>query len=158
MTTFIVSGLWHGANWTFLIWGSIHGIFYLITKSISSEIKTDKYVFKQWLSIVFTFFLVTFAFVFFRADNLSQALSFLGRIIRLEDGLNLLKLFEIKQLVSVLLFSVVLFIVEWYQKDKKHGLDIAEYKLPVRHAVYYAVLFMILFSFQTDRIFIYFQF
>jgi D-alanyl-lipoteichoic acid acyltransferase DltB (MBOAT superfamily) len=158
MTTFIISGLWHGANWTFLIWGSIHGLFYLITKSISHEIKTDKYAIKQWPSIVFTFLLVTFAFVFFRADNLSQALTFFGRIIRLEDGLNLFQLFEIKKLVPAGIFAMVLFVVEWFQKDKKHGLDIAEQKWFIRHAYYYVLLIVILFSFQTDRIFIYFQF
>ena len=76
MTTFILSGLWHGANWTFLIWGTMHGLLYLVTQPFSKQTTSEKIRPTQWLSIVITFAFVSIAFVFFRAENLAQAGSF----------------------------------------------------------------------------------
>lgn len=81
MITFLVSGLWHGSNWTYVIWGGIHG-FYQVTGSITSEIRNR---IKQFFhvensrlvsgcSVLFTFGLICFAFIFFRSKNLEQAI------------------------------------------------------------------------------------
>ena len=158
MITFLASGLWHGANWTFIIWGMLHGLFYLITKPFSDKTKSDELNIKQWPSIAGTFLLVCAAFVFFRADNLQQALNFFNRIFNLKSGTSLLQLVGLTKIVPAIFFPFILFVVEWNQREKKHGLDIAGTKPVVRYSVYYTLIFMILFAFQTDRIFIYFQF
>ncbi|MTI30315.1 MBOAT family protein [Cytophagales bacterium RKSG123] len=78
--TFLVSGLWHGANWTFVIWGGLHG-FYLVFDIISKPLRnvlTKRLGISNWPSIDkaldqgFTFFLVSFAWVFFRANNIND--------------------------------------------------------------------------------------
>jgi alginate O-acetyltransferase complex protein AlgI len=158
MATFLVSGLWHGANWTFVVWGMIHGIFFLITKPFSPKHKSVELSLRQWPSILTTFLLVCAAFVFFRADNLQQALDFFSRIIRFKSGTNVFQLFEPTKIFVAVFFSCALFVVEWIQREKKHALDIAEASPIIRHSIYYMVIFIILFTFQTDRIFIYFQF
>jgi len=158
LITFLVSGLWHGANWTFVVWGLIHGLLYLVTKPFSPKAASDKLSIGQWPAMVGTFALVCAAFVFFRAADLPQALSFFKRIFAFENGLNLFDLFGLKEIIPGVFFAFVLFVAEWVQREKRHGLDIANAKPLIRHGVYYLLIFMILFAFQTDRIFIYFQF
>lgn len=158
LITFLVSGLWHGANWTFVVWGLIHGLLYLVTKPFSPKSVSDKPNIRQWPAIVGTFALVSAAFVFFRAANLPQALNFFSRICDFENELNLFDLIGLKEVIPAVFFAFVLFVAEWAQREKKHGLDIANVKPVIRYSMYYLLIFMILFAFQTDRIFIYFQF
>lgn len=158
IVTFVVSGLWHGANWTFLIWGLIHGLLYLVTTSATKQNQNKEISSKHWPAILLTFSLVSFAFIFFRAENITQAFGYISRIFMFKSGIGLLQLSGISKIVPALFFSAVLFVTEWIMRDKKHGLDIASYKMPLRHLAYYLVIFAVLFSFQSDRIFIYFQF
>jgi hypothetical protein len=136
----------------------IHGIFYLITKPFSSKNNSEELSLRQWPSMLSTFLLVCAAFVFFRAENLTQALGFFSRIIHLSDGSNLFQLFEPEKIFAAIFFSSTLFVAEWIQRKKKHAMDIADATPFIRHSVYYVLIFVILFAFQTDRIFIYFQF
>lgn len=158
MATFLISGLWHGANWTFVIWGLVHSFFYLITKPFSAKDNPAELTLRQWPSMLGTFLLVCTAFVFFRAENLTQALDFFGRMVRFRGGTNVFQLFEPSKIFVAVFFSCVLFVVEWVQREKKHAMDIAGASPFFRHSVYYMLIFVILFAFQTDRIFIYFQF
>ncbi len=158
MVTFIVSGLWHGANWTFVAWGAVHGLFLWATKPFSKKSSPEELSVRQWPAIVGTFLFVCGAFVFFRASNIHQAFDFLGRIFRMERGDNLLHLVDPAKVIAAFFFSFVLFTVEWGQRTQRHGLDIAHFHPVLRHSIYYMLIFIILFAFQTDRIFIYFQF
>ncbi len=71
--TFLLSGLWHGANWTFIIWGGIHGLFLIIEKYVLKATKKKNYLLKSWLSIIYTFIIVCFAWIFFRSNNVDEA-------------------------------------------------------------------------------------
>lgn len=79
MITFLVSGLWHGANWTFVIWGAIHGVLQVLEKALGIAPKGkhyDKLESMKWLKpirILVTFLLVSFAWIFFRMPTLSDA-------------------------------------------------------------------------------------
>ena len=72
--TFVVSGIWHGANWTFLCWGSLHGLLLCIEKAlgVSKQKYTGVRKFYHWMM---TFVLVCFAWILFRANNLSEAVT-----------------------------------------------------------------------------------
>lgn len=92
MVTFLVSGLWHGANWTFIIWGALHGVFQIIEKALmgemlKKELKEGKHVFSfvRGIRIVFTFALVSLAWIFFRMPTIGGATDMIGKII-LEFG------------------------------------------------------------------------
>lgn len=85
--TFLVSGLWHGANWTFLVWGGLHSLFQVFEKAffgekIKSEIKSgcSKLSFSRLSRVIFTFVLVSFAWIFFRMPSLVDALDFIKHI------------------------------------------------------------------------------
>ncbi|TDO03389.1 MBOAT family O-acyltransferase [Sunxiuqinia elliptica] len=158
MLTFIISGLWHGANWTFLVWGALHGFLYLITKPFSRSNDQTKPELQQLPAILTTFLLVCFAFIFFRAENIGHAYSYLSRMFSFTSNPFSIKLITNKQLAIAFFFTLSLLITEWVQRDKKHGLDLIDIKPVLRYGIYYLVIGSILFSFQTDRIFIYFQF
>lgn len=93
LITFVASGLWHGANWTFVIWGLLHGIYQIIEKEMTPYIKkinkklgikTETFGYR-FLCNMWTFALFTFALIFFRADSISQAAGYIFRIIRYRD-------------------------------------------------------------------------
>jgi hypothetical protein len=78
MATFLVSGLWHGANWTFVVWGGLHGAYQVL------EILFRPARHKAWRGAV-TFALVTFAWIFFKAESLHAAAGFIGRLFTRPD-------------------------------------------------------------------------
>jgi len=87
MITFLVSGLWHGANWTFIIWGTLHGFFQIIEKALmgnrlKAELKSGlhKFTLIRGMRIILTFSLVSFAWIFFRMPTLDGAVNVIGRI------------------------------------------------------------------------------
>ena len=82
MTVFLLSGLWHGANWTFILWGAMHGMASVIERAA----KLDKRRVPGILKTAFTFLFVTFAWSLFRADSLSDALLLWNRLLHGEIG------------------------------------------------------------------------
>lgn len=85
MVVFLLSGIWHGANWTFVIWGAIHGILTILHKLFSGAKKTSKSnaltPYAKFFSIVITGAVVTIAWVFFRAKNIRHATGILKTIV-----------------------------------------------------------------------------
>ena len=77
--TFLVSGIWHGANWTFIVWGMWHGIAQIIEKAIGQQ-TCDYGWFGKTIKIGITFMLVNFAWIFFRMPTLADACGVIGRI------------------------------------------------------------------------------
>jgi alginate O-acetyltransferase complex protein AlgI len=170
MIVFLVSGLWHGANWTFIIWGALHGfylIFGLITKPARDKIANATGLSKMaFLSVITTFSLVTIAWVFFRAANVSSAIYVIKRIITgmpeiihniLHGHLNIE--YNRFQLLFSFFFIFLLEGVHVLQKKwnfnerirKSHGL--------IRWSVYFSlILCILLFGIFNHSQFIYFQF
>lgn len=77
--TFLVSGIWHGANWTFIVWGIWHGVFQIIEKAIGQQ-KCEYGWYGKSIKIVITFLLVNFAWIFFRMPTLGDAVGVIKRI------------------------------------------------------------------------------
>lgn len=78
MVTFLVSGIWHGANWTFVVWGLLHGLFQIIEKALGWNKKESSGIVRA-VRIVFTFSIVTVAWVVFRSPSLGDAVGLIGR-------------------------------------------------------------------------------
>jgi len=161
---FVVSGFWHGANWTFIVWGALNALYFLPLllanknrtnlKPISSSSFLPSV--QETASILSTFFLVVLAWIFFRAENLTHAFNY---IIRLFD-LSLFKIPEIFPLTLLLLLSGFI-TIEWIQKTKQHGLQFdpgGRTKRPFRWTLYLALTFSVAFFFGKSNSFIYFQF
>ena len=81
MITFLVSGLWHGADWHFVIWGGLHGIYQVVEDVLLKNREKHSNKCKKIVSIIFTFCLVSFAWIFFRADSVLDAISITNKII-----------------------------------------------------------------------------
>ncbi|MFD2564612.1 MBOAT family O-acyltransferase [Aquimarina rubra] len=159
LVVFLVSGLWHGANLTFLFWGLIHGIVLIVTvfvgkyTKLEALLETQKSIFIDFLRIGITFFTVTIAWVFFRAETITEAFGYLDQIFSKS-------LFSMPQGNKKFLFFLILYIfIEWIQRDRSHLLDISYIKLkPIKYLIYYLTVFMI-FNFGAElQTFIYFQF
>ena len=81
MIVFLLSGLWHGSGWTFIVWGAMHGVLYVITRAVTQGKKIDKSnPIAHGITIVLTFIYVTVAWVFFRANTISDAIALLTRV------------------------------------------------------------------------------
>jgi D-alanyl-lipoteichoic acid acyltransferase DltB (MBOAT superfamily) len=175
--TFLVSGLWHGANWTFVIWGSIHG-FYLIfaiwTKNIVKNIYNFLHLYKgswqrKFVDVFITFHLVLIAWVFFRANSLSDAYLILSEIIYVNPLLFLRDLFTLSFQADLGLNNYDLFIafvsiifmeiIHLYQRHNKMRNFLSQKPRFVRWSVYYVLIFIILMFGEFNLTeFIYFQF
>ena len=170
---FLISGLWHGANWTYIVWGALHGfylIFALITKNfrekISKLLLLDKIPF---LSTLTTFLLVAFAWIFFRADNLQTAFYIVKHIFtgipdminRFTNHLPVLQDYGLNNREMALSVLLILFLetVQYLQSKRSIVQTLANKPIWLRWSVYYALLIMIVvFGEFSQRQFIYFQF
>ena len=82
MVVFLLSGIWHGANWTFILWGGLHGLASVLTRCMGKIVsKIPRPI--GWL---FTFAFINLTWVLFRADSISQAFTFFGRLFSMEFG------------------------------------------------------------------------
>lgn len=82
LIVFAVSGLWHGANWTFVLWGLMHGVLNIITRMIVGKKKEFKFTLLSLPSFIFTFVFVCIAFCIFRADNVSQGILMIKNVFQ----------------------------------------------------------------------------
>ncbi|MBN2350165.1 MAG: MBOAT family protein [Bacteroidales bacterium] len=165
--TFLVSGLWHGANWTFVIWGALHGLYSVIGVRFKFiQVQTKKFfqsrnlnVLHRILQILFTYLLVYFSWIFFRANNVTDAFLIIKKIFVFSDS-NPLNLFHFKidfYLSFILIAILIVFEIfsEWFQIRSYLG------KLPgILKIVLVILLFASIFILgKWDSIdFLYFQF
>ena len=165
----MVSGLWHGANWTFLLWGSLHG-FYLIVSIWTKEIR-DKIAdftrlshyptLHKWYKIFITFHLVLFSWVFFRANSISDALLILKRIFFF-NHLHMETVTPMSSLGITIAISIILLmeIIHILQSRINIYEFVTNRKTIVRWAVYSCFIFLIILlgNLSSEVDFIYFQF
>lgn len=158
---FLISGLWHGANWTFVAWGFLHAVYFLPLLLWNRNrrhlgpiaIATQLPTLTELVRMAATFFLVTVAWIFFRADSIEAAFSYLARMLdpRAFGRLDLVP-------ARVLFFIVLMLGVEWLNRDQAHALARVALPRPVRWACYLGVCFAVLLLGADGQTFIYFQF
>tara|TARA_R110001583_G_scaffold58230_1_gene173832 strand:- start:987 stop:2417 length:1431 start_codon:yes stop_codon:yes gene_type:complete len=158
---FVVSGFWHGANWTFIIWGAINAIYFLPLLLLKrNRIHTNVVAensfmpnLKEVFQMGFTFFITTIAWVFFRAKSIGDAISYLKRLFS-ENALHFPSI-DLKPIA----FICFMMIVEWLNRRNSHGLVLDKIKItPIRWAIYFLIVCLILFFAAPAQQFIYFQF
>ncbi|WP_199898082.1 MBOAT family O-acyltransferase [Marinilabilia salmonicolor] len=169
---FIVSGFWHGANWTFIIWGALNAIFFLpllLTNNNRNNLRIvaqDRYLptFKESFHMLITFALTVFAWVFFRAENLGHAFDYIKGILTSENFFNVIPTSWGGRLLSDFAFSllniVLLIVVEWFGRDKQYGIEFLfgiKYRI-VRWSLYILLILYIIVFAGGSQDFIYFQF
>ena len=165
MVIFVVSGFWHGANWTFIAWGALNAIYFLPLlflnlnrKNLDNEISHSLLPgLKVLLSILATFMLTCLAWVFFRSASIGDAFVYLSEIFKLDFIPNNLYYLH-PLLISQLAFFIAL---EWWNRNNTHPFEFKrKCHKSIRWSIYYAFIVVILFSanYHESSDFIYFQF
>ncbi len=157
IVVFGVSGLWHGANWTFVFWGLIHAFYLLLYRFWTHLSKVvDPGPLHSFISRMITFSCVVLAFVTFRSENVSAALNYYNRLF----STSILDPLQVTPHATLLVAMAFLLSVEWFQRHKQHGLDFGGLEIPkaIRWTFYYGLIAIILWFRGSEQDFIYFQF
>lgn len=165
LIVFLVSGLWHGAAWTFFIWGLLHATYQIIENIITKYKKPQKdSLIKKIFKVTFTFMLVTFAWIFFRANTVSDAFTVVGNLL----DFGMVKDFTLLgTTILELIILFVTFIIVYILEIISSKFDIEKFfynrNIIIRWAFYFILLFTIIIfgiygpGFDATE-FIYFQF
>lgn len=169
LIVFLISGFWHGANWTFIVWGAYNALLFfplLLThrnRKYRDNISEGRLLPNIWelCQLVSTFILVTIGRVIYRTENVAHSWQYLKKIFspsffsvpKFYGYLNVTAMFT-------LVFIALMLVFEWQHRTKKHGLelDVSRTRLPVRILIYSLLLFMIYYFGADAASFIYFQF
>ena len=160
-----ISGLWHGANWTFICWGLFHAsllaVYYIfgLTTKYEHIVAHGRYLpnMKELFQMAMTFILAVIGWIIFRAQNITQAVDYLSAMVNN-------KFYDASALQGKLyiLFGFLLLLIEWIQRDKQHALQFPTSKpfcyRPVRWCIYYMIFLIIGLYAGMNQTFIYFQF
>jgi D-alanyl-lipoteichoic acid acyltransferase DltB (MBOAT superfamily) len=166
LVVFLVSGFWHGANWTFVIWGAINALYFLPSMLLKRNRRHTNQVaenrilptLRELVQMLFTFGLTTLAWIFFRAEDLAHAVSYTRRIFSRS-------LFSAPEIlpVNMIILIILMMILEWAQRKKQHALEFhpARWNVKIlRWMAYFVILLAIYFfgDYSAEYEFIYFQF
>lgn len=171
MIVFTVSGFWHGANWTYIVWGFLNALYFLPllllghNRSHLGDVAAGQYLpsLKDFLKILLTFFLTLIAWIFFRANSLETAFSMIYKIF-FDFKISILELRSVANSLELAIkhisFVGLLFLMEWLQRSKQHALQLDDWNIPVilKWIFYYFLIFSIFFIGGGQQDFIYFQF
>ncbi|TDO83775.1 D-alanyl-lipoteichoic acid acyltransferase DltB (MBOAT superfamily) [Flavobacterium chryseum] len=164
---FLVSGFWHGANWTFIVWGLLNAL-YIIPSIIFNTNRANldivaqgKYfpTIKELVSMFFTFSLTVLAWIFFRAENLSHGWNIITKIF--SKSLFVYPMYDKNDSVKPLMLLMIIFIaIEWFGREQQYAIAKLGIGLPkvLRWGFYYAIIIAIFYFAGTEQKFIYFQF
>ena len=163
LIVFVVSGFWHGANWTFIFWGLLNAIFIMPsiifkTNRNNLDIVAEDRNFpslKELISMGITFSLIAFAWIFFRSQNLTDAFGYVSHIF----SRSLFTIPTMKPRILITLIFLFL-IIEWIGRRQQYALANFELKSPkiFRWTVYYGIVLLIFYFAGSEQPFIYFQF
>ena len=169
---FLLSGFWHGANWTFVLWGAYHALLFvpllLLNKNrryrdtVATITLPDGTIKTKWLpslkeagQMLLSFALAVFGWIIFRATSIANVGIYLQHVFDIS-------LFSPPMIITgvkrTLLSIVILLVVEWLHRDKQHGLDLSNRNKAIQLAISYAIVLFILEFGANAQSFIYFQF
>ena len=160
---FLLSGFWHGANWTFIAWGAYHAILFLPliltgkNRKYTNQVAEGRVLptIKEAGQMLLTFFLAVVGWIIFRAETIGQAWEYICAIC----NRSLFSIPNINGYTTLGLNILLLIVVEWIQRDKAFILDLSSMKKVYLRWTVYLVLLFIMFAFGGHATnFIYFQF
>ncbi len=167
---FLVSGFWHGANWTFIAWGALNALYFLPLLLLNKNrnnleiVAQGKYLptIKETLSMLVTFSLTVFAWIFFRANSIEHAFSYIRQMVVgiVEDPFCILSTGFWAPYKTVLILITLFMSIEWFGREQPYAIakiGLKWYK-PIRWSMYYALIISIFYFAVEKTQFIYFQF
>ena len=160
---FLISGFWHGANWTFLAWGFLNALYFLPLLLFNKNrnnmeiVAKDRLIprFSEVIQILITFSLTSFAWIFFRANNITHAINYIHGIFN-KSLFSKPTIFPSTLFILLFLFIII----EWLGRENQYALERLGFKWPkmVRISFYYLLIIMIFIFMGKEQEFIYFQF
>ena len=164
---FIVSGFWHGANWTFIVWGFLNALYIMPSIIFNTNrnnidiVAKGKYLptIKEFFSIGITFGLTVFAWIFFRATNVTHAFTYIADIFS-RSLFTIPNFIGIGKSVPIIFLIIIFFIIEWLGREQQYALANlgTKWNKSLRWIMYYAVILVIYLYAGSEQQFIYFQF
>ncbi|MDA9289699.1 MBOAT family protein [Polaribacter sp.] len=164
---FIVSGFWHGANWTFIAWGTLHAIYFLpllLTNKNRNNLEIvaqGNYLptARELLQMLSTFTLTVFAWIIFRTNDITHAFHYISEIFS-ASILETPKLSDSKDAIITMLLVFIFIFIEWLGRESQFALEHLglKWKRPLRHALYYTIIIALFWCNGKEQQFIYFQF
>lgn len=161
-----ICGIWHGAKWNYVIFGFLHGCYFIPiimmgTMNKKKEITKEGLLpsIREFIGMVSTFTLVMLTFILIRVDNIANALSYIS-IIFSSSLFTIPNFSGIREVVEIVFLIVIFFSIEWLGREQQYALARlgTKWKRPLRYAMYYAIMFTIFFFGGKAQQFIYFQF
>lgn len=164
---FLLSGFWHGANWTFIAWGAYHAVLFLplillgMNRKYTNQVAEGRWLptWKETGQILLTFILAVIGWIIFRSETITQAWEFICALVQW-DTLRTPYIFFLSHGNRITCWlCIVMLIVEWLQRDKQHGLEISHLHPAWRVLICFVIIEAIIFLLPaTPSQFIYFQF
>lgn len=160
---FLVSGFWHGANWTFIFWGFLNALYFmplLLTNNNRNNLEVVAMgkllpTLKDFFKIAVTFGLTVFAWIFFRAEDMTHAFQYIS-------GFFNRSLFSMPTIFpkNIILLTLFFFVIEWLGRENNYAIESFGFRFPkfFRIGFYYLILILIFFFMGKEQEFIYFQF
>lgn len=160
---FLLSGFWHGANWTFVLWGAFHALLFLPLILLEKNRKYTNVVaegrllpsFTDLFRMLSTFIWAALGWIIFRADNINIAISYFARLF----DYTLWGVPYLTNKVFIFLPLIIMIISEWLHRGCEHGFTLSGVKnKAVRYVLYFSLTFLVLINMGPEQSFIYFQF
>jgi alginate O-acetyltransferase complex protein AlgI len=159
MLTMLLGGLWHGASWTFVVWGGLHGTYLAVERKCKSLWGQASWVNKRLVQLLLgllTYLLINITWVFFRAQSFPQAFGLIKSMFGLNpEGKPVLASIYI---IEVTVVTLVMLMVHWRMRNTSLEAVVARTPWPVLGTVWGAMLFLIIITQGSGDAFIYFQF
>lgn len=159
MTTMLLGGLWHGANWTFVVWGGLHGVYLAVErwfKQVKIRWRPLSGVASKLVLALLTYGLVNITWVFFRAKTVSGAIAMLGAMAGRHA--NSTAVLPTEKILEVVICIAALLFAHWYMRDKTLEDVVTRTSPPVLATAWVCMAFAIIITQGTGDAFIYFQF
>jgi len=164
---FVLSGFWHGANWTFVIWGLLNAVYFIPLlllkknrKNIDIVAEQKKWIsFKELCMIILTFLLTLFAWIFFRTESLNHAVQYISTILS-ESAFVYTKIDNPVKVVTTIALIMIFIYIEWIGRRNNYAIEeLKLYKNKVLKWIFYYIIVIMIFVFGgMQQNFIYFQF
>jgi len=164
---FLVSGFWHGANWTFLCWGAVHALLFVplvLMKKNRTFLDTvsTKWLFpslREALFILGTFLMTTLAWIFFRAETVTESILYFERMFS-ASLFSIPELFQNIKMQLLIIFIIGFTVMEWIGRHREYAIEHTSkgWSTPVKYAFYYGLIMIIFLFHGSQQDFIYFQF
>jgi D-alanyl-lipoteichoic acid acyltransferase DltB (MBOAT superfamily) len=145
LVNFIAIGAWHGPRWTFVLFGLLHGLYYvplIVRRSVNKK--------RGPVHMLWTFLLVMFTFVIFKANSLTEAFDYYRRMLS-PSLFSRFTIFEKVNTAAMLTGILVMFGVEWFQRDKQHALELSGIRRGGIRALIYCLLILVILTFGPTK-------